>query len=109
MRPSFWDTFGKSGLVRNKEEATSYFKNAMEKKNTAVNQVVSGLRNLLSRDRITVIQGEASFIDCPNHRCQRNGKIIDKLEADRILIASGAVPKEINHLKRDGKVGNRKR
>ena len=97
-----WDTFGKSGLIRNKDETTSYFKYVLEKKNAAVNQVVSGLRNLLNRDRITVIQGEASFINSHTLAIKRNGKVIDKLEADRILIASGAVPKEINQLKKDG-------
>jgi dihydrolipoamide dehydrogenase len=97
-----WDTFGKSGLIRNKDETTSYFKYVLEKKNAAVNQVVSGLRNLLNRDRITVIQGEASFINSHTLTIKRNGKVIDKLEADRILIASGAVPKEINQLKKDG-------
>jgi dihydrolipoamide dehydrogenase len=103
MKEAFlWDTFGKSGLVRNKEEATSYFRYALEKKNTAVNQVVSGLRNLLSRDRITVIQGEASFINARTLAIKGNGKVIDKLEADRILIASGAIPKETPPFKRDG-------
>src|SRR4030042_4977114 len=50
---SLWEAFVKSGLIRNKEEAASYFKTAQEKKNAAVNQVVSGIRNLLGRDRIT--------------------------------------------------------
>ena len=67
----------------------------------AVNQVVSGLRNLLGRDRITVVQGEASFINSHRLAVKRNGKT-DQLEADRILVASGAVPKEIPQLKRDG-------
>ena len=97
-----WDTFEKSGLVRNKDEAISYFKYALEKKNTAVNQVVSGLQNLLSRDRITLIQGEASFINSRTLAVKRNGKIIEKLKSDRIIIASGAVPKEEPHFKKDG-------
>ncbi len=98
-----WDAFEKSGLIRNKEEATSYFRYALEKKKTAVNQVVSGLRNLLNRDRITVIQGEACFINPRTLVIKRDEKEIDKLEADRILIASGAVPKEINQIKRESK------
>lgn len=97
-----WDSFGKSGLTKNNNEASSFFKQAMEKKSSAVNQVVSGLRNLLNRDRITVIQGEASFINSHALAIKRNRKVTDKLEADRILIASGAVPKEINQLKKDG-------
>lgn len=97
-----WDTIGKSGLVRNKEEALSYFKSALEKKNIAVNQVVSGLRNLLNRDHITLIQGEASFINSRTIGIKKDGKVVEKLESDRILIASGAVPKEEESFKRDG-------
>lgn len=100
---SLWDAFDKSGLIRNEEEATSYFKKALEKKNNAVNQVVSGLRNLLSRDRITVIQGEASFINSRTIGVKSDAKVVEKLESDRILIASGAVPKEAEPLKREGK------
>ncbi len=97
-----WDAFGKSGLIRSKEEAASFFRSAQEKKDTAVNQVVSGLRNLLGRDRITVILGEASFINPRTVTVRKEGMVAEKLEADRILIASGAVPKEMAHLKRDG-------
>jgi dihydrolipoamide dehydrogenase len=97
-----WDAFDRSGLIRNKDEAASHFKKALEKKNTAVHQVVSGLRNLLSRDRITVIQGEASFINPRTIGVKRDGKVAEKLEADRILIASGAVPKDEKPFKRDG-------
>jgi dihydrolipoamide dehydrogenase len=97
-----WDAFDKSGLIRNKDEAVSYFKKAMEKKKAAVQQVVSGLRNILNRDRITVFQGEASFINSRTIGVKRNGKVAEKLEADRILIASGAMPKDETPLTRDG-------
>jgi dihydrolipoamide dehydrogenase len=97
-----WDAFDKSGLIRNEDEAASYFKKSLEKKNVAVHQVVSGLRNILSRDRITVIQGEASFINPRTIGIKRDGKVAEKLEADRILIASGAVPKDEKPLMRDG-------
>lgn len=97
-----WEAFDRSGLMRNKDEAASHFKKALEKKNQAVQQVVSGLRNLLSRDRITVIQGEAFFINPRTIRVKRDGKVVDTLEADRILIASGAVPKDESLFKRDG-------
>jgi dihydrolipoamide dehydrogenase len=97
-----WDAFDKSGLIRNKDEAASYFKKTMEKKDAAVNQVVSGLRNLLNRDRITVFQGEASFLNPRTIAVKRDGKVVEKLEADRILIASGAVPKDERPLMRDG-------
>jgi dihydrolipoamide dehydrogenase len=97
-----WDAFDKSGLIRNKDEAASYFKKTLEKKDAAVHQVVSGLRNLLNRDRITVFQGEASFLNPRTIGVKKDGTAAEKLEADQILIASGAVPKDEAPFKRDG-------
>jgi dihydrolipoamide dehydrogenase len=99
---SLWSNFGKSGLIRKRGETASYFKYTLEKKNAAVNQVVSGIRKLLDRDPITLIQGEASFITPRTLSIKRDGKIIKKLESDRILIASGAVPTEVPPFKKDG-------
>ena len=97
-----WSHLTSSGLIRTKEEVASYFKYALERKNTAVNQVVSGLRNLLNRDRITLIPGEASFINSKTLSIKEDGKIIKRLESNRILIASGAMPKEDPSFKKDG-------
>lgn len=99
---SLWSAFQHSGLTKNREEALSYFRKTLEKKNTAVSQVVSGLQNLLNRDRITLIRGEASFSNPQTICIKRDGKVMEKLEANRILIASGAVPKDTGPLKRDG-------
>lgn len=96
------DDFIKSGYFTDKNKIPLFFKKAMEKKEAAIHQVVSGLRNLLNRDRITVIQGEASFIDPRTIGVKRNGKILEEIRSDRILIASGAVSKKIDQLKRDG-------
>jgi dihydrolipoamide dehydrogenase len=97
-----WDEIKKSGSVRDKNEAINFFRKAMEKKDVAVNQVVSGLRNLLNRERLTVINGEASFIDPRTIDVKRDGKLAERVKSDRILIASGAVWKENVELKRDG-------
>jgi len=99
---SLWDAFNKAGWIRDKGEVISFFKKALEKKNTAVQQVVSGLRNLLNRDRIIVIEGEASFHNPRTIGVKRDGKVVERLESGRILIATGAVPKESEPLKRDG-------
>lgn len=99
---SIWNAFNKSGLVKNRESAISYFRKALEKKNMAVNQVVSGLQNLLNRDHIIFIPGEASFISPSTVCVKRDGKVMEILKADRILISSGAVSKDIEPFKRDG-------
>jgi len=98
-----WDDIKKSGSVRDENEAIDFFRRAMEKKDVAVNQVVSGLRNLLNRERITVMSGEASFTDSRTLHVKRDGKVAERVKSDRILIASGAVWKEKPELRKDGK------
>ena len=99
---SLWDAFSKAGWVREREQGASCYQKALEKKEVAVNQVVSGLRGLLNRDRITVFSGEGSFINSRTLSVKKEGNISETLESDRILIASGAIPGEMSRLKRDG-------
>jgi dihydrolipoamide dehydrogenase len=96
------DDFIKSGYTTDKNEIPIFLKKAMERKEVAINQVVSGLHNLLNRDRITVIQGEASFIDQRAMVIKRDGNVTERIKSDRILIASGAVLEEKSNFKRDG-------
>ncbi len=44
-----WHHLAGSGLMKNKEEAVSYFKYALGRKTEAINLVVSGVRRLLKR------------------------------------------------------------
>jgi len=97
-----WNHIADSGLMRDREGTASYFKYAMGRKNAAVNQVVSGVRRILNRDHITVVPGEASFINPRTISIKRGGEIVKRLESDRIMIASGAVPLELDLLKKDG-------
>jgi dihydrolipoamide dehydrogenase len=73
----------------------------MERKEAAVSQVVSGLINLLNRDRITLLQGEASLITPLTVGVRKDGKTVE-VKANHIVIASGAVPKEEPHIEIDG-------
>ena len=97
-----WHHLSNSGLMKDSQVAASYFRYAFEKKSAAVNQVVSGIRRLLNRDRITLVPGEASFVNPRTVSVKRDNKIVKRLESDRILIASGAVPAEVPPLKKDG-------
>lgn len=97
-----WDTFLRSGWIKNKDDIVNPFRKAFEKKDEAVKQVVSGLKNLLNRDRITLFQGEASFIQPRSLVVRKDGAIIERLESNRIIIATGAVLKELPLLKWDG-------
>jgi len=92
----------KSGMINPKEDLLPFFKKAMEKKDLAVQQVVGGLHNLLNRDRITVFQGEASFIEPHTLQILKDGTTIKKICSDQIIIATGATLKEESPFKRDG-------
>jgi dihydrolipoamide dehydrogenase len=85
-----WNHIADSGLMRNREEIASYFKYTLEKKNAAVNQVVSGVRKILNRDHITSILGEACFINPRTLSIKRDGKIIKRLESDQFLLHQGS-------------------
>lgn len=99
---NFLNEMVKSGVMNNKEDVHTFFKKAMEKKDLAVQQVVGGLRNLLNRDRITVLQGVASFIEPHTLRVLRDGTTIETIRSDRIIIATGAILKEESPFRRDG-------
>lgn len=98
-----WNSFSKAGWVKERNESFLAYGKALEKKETAVNQVVSGLRGLLSRDHINVIHGEASFIKPRTLGIKNQSVIVKKIESERILIATGAVQEEIPGIRRDGK------
>lgn len=97
-----YDTFKKEKIIGSEADPTHYFQKALDKKTIAVDQVVSGLKNLLNRDRITLIQGEAFFIDPRTIRIRREGDVTETIQSNRILIATGAVPRESPNLKTDG-------
>ena len=96
-----WDAFLRSGLAGGNDQRDSYFRKAMERKEAAVSQVVSGLINLLNRGRITLLQGEASLITPLTVGVRKDRKTVE-VRANHIVIASGAVPKEEPHIKIDG-------
>jgi dihydrolipoamide dehydrogenase len=96
-----WDNFARSGWIEKKEDRAGSFRKALEKKDAAVQQVVLGLKNILNRDRITGIEGEASFVNPRNLEVKREGKVVERLESDRIIVAAGAVSEE-SPLKKDG-------
>ncbi len=99
---SLWDSFSRAGWVKEKDQGASCYQKALGKKEAAVNQVVSGIRGLLKRDRVTLYQGDGSFVNSRTLSIRKEGTLLEALESDRILIASGAVPREISQLKRDG-------
>lgn len=99
---NFLNEMFQSGVGNHKEELPAFFKKAMEKKDIAVQQVVGGLRNLLNRDRLTVLRGEASFIEPHTLQVLRDGTALETIRSDRIIIATGAMLKEESPFRKDG-------
>ena len=61
----------------------------MRKKNEAVQKLVRGVATLVTRNRITLVQGSAEFLDARTLRVRETGVL---LTADLIVIASGSEP-----------------
>ncbi len=61
----------------------------MRKKDQAVQKLVRGVATLVKRNRITLVQGSAEFVDARTLRVRETGAL---LSADLIVIASGSEP-----------------
>lgn len=67
------------------------FAQMMERKKKVVEGLVNGIAGLFQRHQISVIQGEASFLD-PHRLRVRQGEQEQEIEAGVILIATGSAP-----------------
>ena len=68
------------------------FGTVMSRKNTVVAQLTRGVGALLKAKKVKVIQGTASFVDPKTVQVSETG---EKVEGDKILIASGSKPGRI--------------
>lgn len=68
------------------------FKALQNRKNSIVNKLVNGVRSLLIANKISLIEGEASFIDKNNIKVIKKDKAIEHIIADSIIIAAGSEP-----------------
>jgi len=62
-----------------------------------------GVESALKKNKVTVFQGEATFVDERTLRIRRDGQEDERLTAKHIIIASGARPREIPVLPVDGR------
>lgn len=61
-------------------------------KNSIVNKLVSGVEGLLRAGKVTVMEGEASFIKPKTLEITKKDGSHEIMEADNIIIATGSVP-----------------
>lgn len=63
-----------------------------ERKNTAVKQLVSGVKGLLMVNKVEVIKGTAEIIDKNTVKVCGNDEVKKEIKVDNIVIASGSLP-----------------
>lgn len=68
------------------------FSQLMKRKQMVANRLVSGVKSLLKARGVNVIKGAATFLDEKKIEVRLEDKTTKKLEADKILIATGSVP-----------------
>jgi dihydrolipoamide dehydrogenase len=68
------------------------FSQLMKRKQMVVNRLVTGVKSLLKAHRVNLIKGVATFVDRRKIEVKLENGSIEKLEADKFLIAPGSVP-----------------
>jgi dihydrolipoamide dehydrogenase len=68
------------------------FSQLMKRKQMVVNRLVTGVKSLLKARGVNQIKGTATFLDEKQIDVKTNDGTIQKLEAERFLIATGSIP-----------------
>jgi len=91
--------FDKHGIIINAPKLD--FSKMMERKNEVINQTCDGIKFLMKKNKIDVIQGTASFID--KNKISVKGKTEIIINSSKIIIATGSKPNFFPSMKPDGK------
>jgi dihydrolipoyl dehydrogenase len=67
-------------------------------------QLSAGVKHLMKKNKITVVEGEASLKTATDIAVVKDGKSIAELKATNVMLATGARARELPHLKADGKL-----
>ena len=71
------------------------FSQLMKRKQMVVTRLVTGVKTLLKARGVNLIRGTASFLDENKIEVKPENGAIEKLEADKFLIATGSVPLQL--------------
>jgi len=91
--------FNKHGILINEPKVD--FSQMINRKNEVISQTCDGVKFLMDKNKIDVIQGIASFID--KNTISVKGKTEIKIKSDKIIIATGSKPNFFPSMKPDGK------
>ncbi len=73
------------------------------RKDTIVNQLVNGIKYLLSKKGVKLISGVGRFIDQNRIEVLRSDSSVELIEADKVILATGSVPVIPSMFKYEGK------
>jgi dihydrolipoamide dehydrogenase len=73
-------------------EVTLDFPQIMKRKQMVAQRLVTGVKSLLKANGVNLVKGSASFLNEKSIEIKTDNGEVQKIEADRILIASGSVP-----------------
>ncbi len=65
----------------------------VERKNSVVNSLVSGIESLMKAPGLTLVEGKADFVDSKTVRVKRKDNTCENFTATHIVIATGSVTK----------------
>jgi dihydrolipoamide dehydrogenase len=71
------------------------FLSLMKRKQMVVNRLVTGVKSLLKTHGVNLVKGKATFVDENKIEVKLDNGAIEKLEADKFLIATGSVPLQL--------------
>lgn len=76
----------------------------VDRSRAVAGRLQSGVRHLLGKNNITVVEGHGRLLGSGRVRVSRGGKTVSDLAAPSILIATGARPKPVPGIEPDGKL-----
>lgn len=71
------------------------FDKIIERSRNVSSQLANGIKHLLKKNKVTVINGYAKFKEAKVLEVTENGKIVDTVQGKNIIIATGAKPRII--------------
>src|SRR5690606_13566158 len=88
-----------------KAESVSFDLQAIVKRSRGVSgQLAAGVKTLLRKNKVQVFEGEAKLTGNNSLTVSKDCKAVEELAYSHVILATGARPRDLPHLKADGKL-----
>ena len=88
-----------------KADNVSFDLQAIVKRSRGVSgQLSAGVKTLLKKNKVQVFDGEAKLTGKNKLSVSKDGKVVEEIAFRHVILATGARPRELPHLKADGKL-----